>query len=141
MMSLSQINQMAEDAAKRAKAKGQRPIQIGSWAAEQGDEQVAKMLRHMPFIGDWRPADLELVPHADLNESRDVGPDRLASMGCDDPYLFVDSSGWGAQNEPALTFGEFVQVVKANPDYRYAIVEAGQFQVVIGVFRGKRKAH
>jgi N-acetyl-anhydromuramyl-L-alanine amidase AmpD len=43
----------------------------------------------------------------------------------------ADASGLGGENEPALT----VRQLKARlTRYGYAIVEVGQFQVVIGVF-------
>jgi len=49
--------------------------------------------------------------------------------------LFVDSSGFGGPGEPALTIEEFHSKIKAG--FGYAIVEAGQFQVYVGVFRRK----
>ncbi len=134
MMSLTTIRQMSADAAGRAKAKGLRPIAIGAWAAESS-RRTALALHRMPYIGDWRPANLKLVPYPDIAESRHVGPDRLASMACAKPYLLVDASGAGAMTEPALTQDEFVDLVRANPGLLYAIVEAGQSQVVVGVFR------
>jgi hypothetical protein len=45
---------------------------------------------------------------------------------------FVDSSGFGSENEPALTAGQFLKKVKAGKGY--AIVEEGQFQVHIGEY-------
>lgn len=46
--------------------------------------------------------------------------------------FFVDSSGWGTENEPALTINQFLKKVKAGR--YYAIIEAGQFQVHVGEF-------
>lgn len=142
MMSLRSIVSASEQAARRAAAKGQRPREIGSWLAEQ-PERLAKHLRGMPFIGTWVPADLELVPRNELDTTPGVTPQRLAHLGCGERHLFVDSSGLGSQDEPALTFEEFVELVAANAGYSYAIAEAGQFQVVIGVFRkrGSKKAN
>ena len=52
--------------------------------------------------------------------------------------LFVDTSGLGSENEPALTTGQFkeklLELHNANDGYGYAIVEEGQFQVYVGVF-------
>ena len=42
---------------------------------------------------------------------------------------FVDNSGFGSENEPALTFGQFLTKVRKGFDY--AIGEVGQFQVYI----------
>lgn len=129
MMSLQQIVQMSDDAAKRAKAKGVRPMQIGTYITES-EERTARALRQVPHIGSWRPRDLRLVQRGEVNFDQR----RLAGLWCDDPYIFVDSSGFGAPGEGALTFSEFIDLVRANPQYSYAIVEAGQFQVVVGVF-------
>ena len=52
---------------------------------------------------------------------------------------FVDSSGFGAEDEPALTISHFLQKVKAG--YYYGITGEGQFQVYVGEFkRVNRKA-
>jgi len=49
---------------------------------------------------------------------------------------FVDSSGFGAEDEPALTFPQFVRQAKVGKGY--AIIETGQFQVRIGEFTKSR---
>jgi len=55
--------------------------------------------------------------------------------------LFVDSSGFGSEDEPALTVDQFIEklrtLVRENKDggIRCAIVEEGQFQLYIGVWR------
>ena len=46
--------------------------------------------------------------------------------------FFVDSSGFGAEGEGALTFGQFLKEVKAGK--AYGITQAGQFQVKIQEF-------
>ena len=47
--------------------------------------------------------------------------------------FFVDSSGFGSDSEPALTFNRFLKKVKAG--YFYGIREAWQFQVYIGEYQ------
>jgi hypothetical protein len=50
----------------------------------------------------------------------------------------VDSSGFGAENEMALTQDGWISAIReAGAGYAYAIVEAGQFQVVIAIFKSK----
>jgi len=51
---------------------------------------------------------------------------------------FVDSSGFGADDEPALTFNKFLDKVKVG--YFYGIREAGQFQVYIGEYKKLTKS-
>ncbi len=46
--------------------------------------------------------------------------------------FFVDSSGWGQDDESALTINQFLKKVKAGR--YYAIIEAGQFQVRVGEY-------
>ena len=71
----------------------------------------------MPNLGDYVPENWELVE-----------------------THFVDSSGFGAENELALTLGQFTTLVRteiANKDeiFGWALMSAGQFQVYIGQFR------
>ena len=47
--------------------------------------------------------------------------------------FFVDASGWGRENEMALTPGIFLRKVKKG--LGYAITEKGQFQVYITEFK------
>lgn len=55
--------------------------------------------------------------------------------------LFVDSTGHGADDEPALTIDQLVEklreLIRANKDtgIRCAIIEEGQFQLYIGVWK------
>jgi hypothetical protein len=46
---------------------------------------------------------------------------------------FVDNSGWGTDREPALTFNQFLNKVKAG--LYYGITSIGQFQVYIGEYK------
>lgn len=62
-----------------------------------------------PNFGDYRPKGWKLIE-----------------------TLFVDNSGWGGDNEPALSINKFIARVKN--DFGYAVIEQGQFQVYVGVF-------
>lgn len=52
--------------------------------------------------------------------------------------LFVDSSGFGSSNEPALTVDELLNVMSQllinRPNLGFGIISQGQFQLTIGVF-------
>lgn len=74
-------------------------------ARHNQDEGVFKC----PNFGDYRPDGYKLIDQ-----------------------LFVDSSGFGSENEPALTAEQFLAEVEQGKGY--AIIEQGQFQVWIGVF-------
>ena len=75
-------------------------------ANSNGDEGVFKC----PSFGYYRPSGWEVT-----NE------------------FFVDNSGFGSANEPALTAQQFIEFIKEG--YGYAITEEGQFQLRITEFK------
>jgi hypothetical protein len=69
----------------------------------------------------------------------DRGVLKMPHLGCYKPdgwevsgKFFVDSSGWGAENEPALTLAQFLSRVKEGRGY--CLASAGQFQVHVNEF-------
>ena len=52
--------------------------------------------------------------------------------------LFVDSSGFGQPNEPALTIEQLIslmaKLLSNKPSLGFGIISQGQFQLTIGVF-------
>lgn len=71
---------------------------------------------------------------------KDIGVKGCKVVGNGDIYgyelvntFFVDNSGFGTDDEPALTFNKFLNEVKAG--YFYGIREVGQFQVYIGEYK------
>ena len=58
-----------------------------------------------------------------------------------DAKWFVDSSGFGRPNEPALTIDAFVAELRAyvaeHPSHGFALIGVGQFQVYVGAFERK----
>ena len=69
-----------------------------------------------PFIGSYRPKGWSKVEE-----------------------LFCDATGLGSENEPALTINGFKGIMLLYLDkpgnYGYAVLEAGQFQCYIGVYK------
>jgi len=105
MMSIEYIKSINKEKEAEAKNNNLRPIKVFT----DGDVDVDK-LRNIKHIGDYRPNGFELVN-----------------------TFFVDSSGLGGADEPAMTFGQLIEIVRG--DRYYAIIEAGQFQVYIGEFK------
>ena len=68
--------------------------------------------RGIPFIGDYRDPEWAEVP--------------------DHEALFVDISGFGRNNEPALSQEQFLAKLEAG--YGYALIEHGQFQGYVQKF-------
>jgi hypothetical protein len=91
--------------AEDAAAEAAKTNEVPYVAFEDGDPGVFRC----PFLGDYIPEGWKQVDE-----------------------LFVDSSGVGADDEPALTHEQFLSKVKSGMGY--AIAEAGQFQVYIRVY-------
>ena len=109
MMSPETIRAVSRKAARESARNKVVPLLV---EREDMDERLGEYIRGLPFIGYRTPRGYKKL----------------------DTY-FVDNSGFGREGEPALTFGEFCEAVRKNgPGCSYAILEAGQFQVVIGLF-------
>lgn len=109
MMDLETIKKTNEERCNQAKVDHVEPFVIESQKQIDSFEGFP-----FPHIGDYRPKDWELI----------------------DNY-FVDSSGFGAENESALSVRQFLDKLKVG--YGYAIIEAGQFQVYVGEFKRVEK--
>ncbi len=111
MMSPQTIRYLAQQAARRAAKAKATPLVI------EGEDmpdtpRMLQYLRNMPNIGSYRPKGWKLAEHQ-----------------------LVDKSGWGCEDEPALTVrGLLAWVRSMGPGNGYAIIEEGQFQVVVGRF-------
>jgi len=112
MMSGSQIRSMQQEAAEEAARNSLTPFVY--WKHDDLGPPFP-----MPNLGDYVPPGWERV----------------------DDFM-VDSSGFGAPDEPALTVDQFRarierEIAKYNAESKtvgWAIIEVGQFQVVIGEF-------
>jgi hypothetical protein len=138
MMGLEQIIAMNRAAARRSAREHILPLVVSREDLET-DLMLKRRLRAIPFIGDRRPRGWKRMDASAL-----LGSDR----GCvpwsgpeKNHFIEVDSSGFGTPGEIALTFEEFLEAVrKIGPGYGYAMVEQGQFQVVVGVFRPREQS-
>jgi len=105
MMGLELINQLSEKAAMEARKNNRLPV------IYLGEESGLEFCRRIPNIGDYRPRFFKLVA----------------------AYM-VDKTGMGDDSEPALTITTFCKRVEEKRPIYYAIIEEGQFQIVIGEF-------
>jgi len=116
MMSLESIRAMSREAAREAAENKLEPFCLEPEDLEElrarvnGDKEFHGPLFPFPMIGSHRPNGWKMI-------------DRL----------FVDTSGFGSDNEPALSIRQLVERLKAG--FGYALIEVGQFQAYIGVFR------
>jgi hypothetical protein len=103
MMGLGEIRRMNEKACRKAEKAKLLPYVI-----EEGDRENFPPFP-FPDFGDYRPKGWELVGE-----------------------YFVDSSGFGRDDEPALSVSQFLK--KLRTGYGYALIEQGEFQVFVGEF-------
>ena len=111
MMSIEYILALADEAGEVAKEAGEEPY------VYQVEETVGAPFP-FPNLGSYRPLGWE--------------------MG---EYHTVDKTGWGAEDEPALTHRQLVALIESvreeRPNTGWAIIEEGQFQLVVAQFRQK----
>ena len=130
MRSLEVIKAMSREAAARACREGAQPftfdvhdvkdLQTGDRAPLQAIPNVGEYLA--PFYVRVRVGDVDHEEHGVFSGDAD-------GYGA----YFVDSSGFGGEGDSALSIEQFMQ--RVQPGYAYAIVEQGQFQIKIGMFR------
>jgi len=122
MMSLSTIRAISQEIAEVAAQEGRVPFvpeagDIATWRSRW--ENDGPMSLPFPNLGSHEPDGWELTDEGD--------------------WFFVDKSGFGASDEPALTVPQFLNQLEAyhanHPGYGYAIVEEGPFQVFVAPFR------
>lgn len=115
MMDLATIRAMSRKAAREAARDRKHPLIV-----EQEDVEDALRALDLgfspglsfPFLGDYVPPGWKRT---------------------DREPMFVDSSGFGQEGEPAMTIPAFVRALR--PGYGYAVIEAGQFQVYVAEYR------
>lgn len=111
MITPEQMQELAEEAAERAAAKKREPY------VPFDSEEVRRMTwtRRTPNFGTYRPKGWTLVG-----------------------AWLVDASGFGSEHEPALTARAFCDkaatLADERIDYGFALIEEGQFQVLVGIF-------
>lgn len=117
MLDYSQIKEMAQDAAEEAEERGLKPFSI----LDLNLQDVPPF--PFPFLGDYVPEGWEILP--DENGQQQT--------------LFCDSSGMGDDDEPALSVNQLLckleQYKKSGDNIGFGIVESGEFQIVLGLYR------
>jgi hypothetical protein len=136
MFSPSTIQDLQDKAARDAARRNRKPYVL--W----NEEEVDRIDRFpFPFIGTHRPKGWRELVTSDGIEVRNAWSGGVVDS--DEPItLFVDSSGFGDDNEAALSVRQFKSVLKEvvtasgklGKTVGFAIIEVGQFQVVLGLF-------
>jgi hypothetical protein len=112
MMDLSQIQDMSRKAARKAAREKRIPLMVEAEDLMDNDT-IFNHIRQIPFLGGYLPKGYERVDE-----------------------LFVDMSGFGSDNEPALSLRQFLsKVMEFGPGHAYNFSEQGQFQGYVTVSR------
>jgi len=104
-MSLQAIHYLSEKAGRDARYNNREPLTF------KNKDVFTFNVAGIPNLGNYIPKGWELVEK-----------------------LFVDTSGFGRRGEPAMTLEEFKETGYRGPEYGYALIEEGQFQIYVGVF-------
>lgn len=121
MFSPATIREMEYKAAREAARKGRRPFVIHDEAEIDRFPPFP-----FPFIGDHCPKGWAVITDDD---GKDI-------------TLFVDTSGFGAADEPALTVNQLKNELRnwlkkgaeEKRTFGFALISLGQFQGYLGVF-------
>jgi len=110
MWSLEVINELNQQAARKARHQHKEP--------------------YVPTLDEIKEFPPFPFPH--------LGPFAPDGWEQTETVWFVDSSGWGRDDEPALSVRQFKNELRAyaedHPGHGFGIVEAGQFQVYVAAF-------
>jgi len=131
MQSVYEIILASEREAKKAARDHRKPFFF--WPGFDQDD-LFEQLRKIPYLGTYLPKGFERVR---LTEEFD--PNHRGIFEGDNRGFgayFVDSTGFGGPHEPCLQVQEFLGRIRY--DVAYGIVEAGEMQVKVGVFRRKK---
>ena len=128
MMDQATAQSMAHDQAAKAAREGHVPFLV--WQEDLDNINISKVCQAMPFLGDYLPEGWARVSLEAESDRKGVKMDDNDGFGA----YFVDSSGMGADYEPAIPADRLVKEY-LEPGFGYAIVQAGQFQVKIGKFK------
>lgn len=109
MMDLQTIRELNAEAGQEAKDAGREPYVFSGFDLKNLRDGDLYPIRKIPRLGDFEPKGWVKVD-----------------------TLFVDSSGFGQEGEPALTAKGFAR--KIEPEHGYGIGEVGQFQLYVDVF-------
>lgn len=115
MLDYSQVREIADQQTRKARHLHKRPKTIRKYTGQNFRE----FIRTIPFLGDYVAEGWE--------RDEKIEP------------LFVDKSGYGADDEPALSLNQFKRkldsFLASGDNFGFGIIEEGEFQIYIAVYR------
>ena len=133
MMDIETIVALNKEAGNKAKRHGIKPTTFDEKTLDVEDlREIVNLGNYVPK--GWKRLDVnKYVMKWELPYSHKI---------LDKGGLFVDSSGFGRPDEPALTIEQLIslmaKLLSNKPSLGFGIVSEGQFQITIGVFENVR---
>ena len=135
MMDIETIVAMNKEQGRKAKRNGRAPTQFEEEDIIQAEEGILAPLKKITNLGNYIPKGWKRFNTNELKDQLGLPYDWKF---LDNGGLFVDSSGFGADNEPALSVRQCLETIskllRIRDDLGFAICSEGQFQLTIGVY-------
>jgi hypothetical protein len=139
MMDIDTIVALNKEAGNKAKRHGIKPTTFTESGISKIKDGQIECLRDIVNIGNYTPKGWRRF---DVNKWVEEWDLPYSFKFLDKGGLFVDSSGFGSDNEPALTVDQLLdvmaQLLTQRSDLGFGIISEGQFQITIGVFENVR---
>lgn len=135
MMDIETIVAMNKEQGRKAKRNGRGPTQFEEEDIIQAEEGLLTPLKKITNLGNYIPKGWKRFNTNELKDQLGLPYDWKF---LDNGGLFVDSSGFGSDNEPALSVRQCLETIskllRIRDDLGFAICSEGQFQLTIGVY-------
>lgn len=135
MMDIETIVALNKEQGRKAKRNSVKPTQFNEEDIQQAENGNITPIRKITNLGNYIPKGWKRFNVNELKQKLNLPFDWKF---LDNGGLFVDSSGFGSDNEPALSVNQFLQTVsklfKIRNDLGFAICSEGQFQLTVGVY-------
>ena len=138
MMDIETIIHLNKQAGKKAKANHDEPKFFSHDEINELEEGNIRPIRSIPNLGDHIPDGWKQFNVNNLKDKLSVPEWWYGCKILKGGELWCDSSGLGAEDEPALTVNQLVSVVskllKENSHLGFALYSTGQFQAGVRVY-------
>jgi len=135
MMDIETIVAMNKDQGRRSKRNSVKPMRFDDEDIEKAKEGYTTPLQKIVNLGDYVPKGWKRFNTKAIADKLNIP---FSWKILDNGGLFVDSSGFGSDNEPALSVKQFLGMISKLYDFRkdlgFAICSEGQFQLTVGVY-------
>jgi hypothetical protein len=135
MMDIETIVALNKEQGRKSKRNAIKPVRFEEEDIEQAKEGSVTPLQKIVNLGDHVPKGWKRFNTKTIADKLNLP---FSWKILDNGGLFVDSSGLGSDNEPALSVKQFLQMISKLYDFKkdlgFAICSEGQFQLTVGVY-------